>query len=124
MSSSHRPVVPRVFYNSCYKNGGKGFPNIRKGTKLKIEVRSNKLIRPVRRGHILPSKCRRDMNQEKVNSLIVKHDILNLNNEVVDSCNSSCNDNVHFLLVENEVNTLSVSHDIEHNMNHVDQTGS
>ena len=33
-------------------------------------------------------------------------------------------DNVHSLLVENKANTLSVSSDIEHNMNHVDQIGS
>ena len=40
------------------------------------------------------------MNQENVNSSIVKHDMLNLNVEVPDSLNSSCNDNVHSLLVE------------------------
>ena len=63
------------------------------------------------------------MNQENVKSLIVKHDMLNLNNEVFDSCNSSCNDDADSFLVENEVNFLSVPCDIEHNMNHVDQTG-
>ena len=39
--------------------------------------------------------------------------MLNLNVEVPDSLDSSCNDNVHSLLVENEANTLSISNDIE-----------
>ena len=47
--------------------------------------------------------------------------MLNLNVKAPDSLDNSCKDNVHSLLVENEAHTLSVSNDIEINMNHVDQ---
>ena len=72
----------------------------------------------------MPSKCKGDVNQDNVNSSIVKHDMLNLKVEVPDSLNISCNDDAHSLLVENEANSLKVSNDIEHNMNHFVQTGS
>ena len=76
----------------------------------------------------MPSKCRGDVKQENVNNLNVtlqvKHELLDSNGVDVDSLNSSCNKSVHFLLLKNEANTsLSISCDIAHNMNHVDQTG-
>ena len=117
MPSSSRPIFTRVFYNSCYKNANKGYPKIRKATKLRLNQKQ--WIGPAREGHNLPSRGSSD-NIQQDTTVVLKESVDSLNNsEKV--LNTDIKTNA--ILCANGC-ILSDSVNMVDNVNNVDRTGS
>ena len=117
MPSSSRPIFTRVFYNSCYKNANKGYPKIRKATKLRLNQKQ--WIGPAREGHNLPSRGSSD-NIQQDTTVVLKESVDSLNNsEKILNTNIKTN---AILCVSGCI--LSDSVNMVDNVNNVDRTGS